>query len=299
MRAAMRINTQTSNFTHIIQQSRTMNQHSSTIVVAHGDSSPPTITVGNNRPCHMILVGDPGSGKSTTFDTWAFRLHQAGAQVLLIGGARNEHSALLPILRRHRIASAAFSLNGTDVKVTNPFTIAEVPRRSDIPATNTLQRAHRVGVLLAQVTEQRMTLEQSCEQPLVVMIDDELSFEHCVGQLAAAYALWPALNMHLWIAVQFATRLLKSAAPAVRSLWLASSLQVYLRADVRRDSHALGLSDQEVQAIADAAPGHITIRSNSASLNGQQQSSFGIVLPTCSVEDAIIAARQHAYDLAA
>jgi hypothetical protein len=277
-----------------------VNNNSRSIAIAHSDSfSRQMLTIGLSRPCHTILVGDPDSGKSTTLDLWAFRLCQAGAHVLLIGGARNAHKAMLPIMDRHGIAGASLSLDRAGVPVIKPFTIVEVPRRSDFPATNILQRAHRVGVLLAQVTEQRMQLGQSGMLPLVVMIDDELSFEYCIGQLAAAHVLWPALNMHLWIAVRSAIRLLKSPTPAVRSLWLASSLQVYLRADVRRDAHMLDLADHETQAIVDAAPGQVTIRTSGASLRGWQQTDRGALVPVCSAEAAILAARLRPYELAA
>jgi hypothetical protein len=276
-----------------------MNNNSSTIVIAHDASRQHLLTIGGRQPCNMILVGEPSSGKSTTLDLWALRLCQAGAHVLLIGGARNQHTAILPMMRGQGIASDSFTLTGAREEITKPFTIAEVPRRGDIPATNTLQRAHRVGVLLAQVAEQRMKLEQSHEQPLVVMIDDQLSFEYCIGQLAASYALWPALNMHLWLAVQSPARLLNSTVPAVRSLWLAGSLHVYLRADLRRDGQSLGLSDQEAHAIANAEPGQITIRTSGASLRGWQQSDVGMLLPACPTEAAIITSRRRAYQLAA
>jgi len=271
-----------------------------TIDLAAGEAGAYSISVAPQHPCHAIIVGQCGAGKSTALNLWAWRFIQAGAQALIIGADRNTHASIAPIARRNQMSCEVTSIDTPSTGMSADLTIVETHRRSTTLTTDALRRAHRVGVLLDQLAERRMNLEPHTHtRPLIVMLDEDMDFERCVSHLAAAYALWPALNMHLWIAVQSAARLLNSPAPAVRSLWLASSLQLFLRADVRRAAQAAGLTDVETQAIGHAAPGHVTIRSSGAGLRGWQQTEQGMLRPSCEAEVAIVATRQHTYDLVA
>jgi hypothetical protein len=271
-----------------------------TIHLAESEAGAYSITIAPQQPCHAIVVGQLGAGKSTALNLWAWRFIQAGAQVLIVGANRNTHAGIAPIAHRNHITCEVRSIDTPSTGITADLTIVETHRRSTTPATDRLRRAHRVGVLLEQIAERRMDQQSHAHtRPLMVMLDEDLDFERAVSHLAAAHALWPALNMHLWIAVQSAAHLLNSPAPAVRSLWLASALQLFLRADMRREAQVAGLTDAEAEAIGHAAPGQITIRSSGVSLRGWQQTELGMLRPACPAEAAIIAVRRHAYHLAA
>jgi hypothetical protein len=271
-----------------------------TIHLAEGKAGAYSIAIAPQQPCHAIVVGQVGAGKSTALNLWAWRFIQAGTQVLIVGADRNIHAGIAPIARRNHITCEVTSIATPSTGMTADLTIVETHRRSTTPATDRLRRAHRVGVLLEQIAERRMDQQSHAHvRPLIVMLDEDLDFERGVSHLAAAHALWPALNMHLWIAVQSAARLLKSPAPAVRSLWLASALQLFLHADMRGEAQAAGLTDAEAEAISHAAPGQITIRSSGAGLRGWRQTDQGMLRACCPAEAAIVAARQNAHTMAA
>src|SRR5437773_2509333 len=170
-----------------------MSYQPATIHLAESEAGTYSITIAPQQPCHAIVVGQIGAGKSTALNLWAWRFIQAGAQVLIIGADRNTHAGIAPIARRNHISCDVTSIDTPNTGITDDLTIVETHRRSTTPATDALRRAHRVGVLLDQVAERRMNLEPHA-RPLIVMLDEDMDFERGVSHLAAAHAFWPALN---------------------------------------------------------------------------------------------------------
>src|SRR5690242_8858856 len=82
-----------------------------TIDLAEGEAGAYTITIAPQQPCHAIVVGQVGAGKSTALNLWAWRFIQAGAQVLIIGADRNAHAGIAPIASRNHMSCEVSSID--------------------------------------------------------------------------------------------------------------------------------------------------------------------------------------------
>jgi len=182
-----------------------------------------TIDVSAAHVAPLLLLGKAGAGKSVALDLWAWRLLRAGARVVLIGGAHNQHESLVAPAQADGYATAIYR-DGADLDSRHDAAELTVIDDDHLPHPQCYALA---GAALKAIGECR----QVSAQALVVMLDGEVPPDSIAPQLAEVLATWPALNLHFWFVAQSARNLTEATTLPARSLWAAARVRCHGRTD--------------------------------------------------------------------
>lgn len=200
-----------------------------------------TIDVSAAHVAPLLLLGKAGAGKSVALDLWAWRLLRAGARVVLIGGAHNQHESLVAPAQAAGYATAIYH-DSADLDSRHDAAGLTVIRDDHIPPP---QCYALVGAALKAIGERR----QVSAQGLLVIVDGEVPPDSIAPQLAEVLATWPALNLHFWFVAQSARDLTEATTFPARSLWAAARVRCHGRTDRSELPHA-GLSPNAAKRAA-------------------------------------------------
>lgn len=196
-----------------------------------------TFSLGPAYVAPILLLGMDGSGKNQASVWWMWRLLQAGAQVISIGGryADNAELATVALAAGYPVATYAATEPLTCHSTAAAFTRITF---GSVPDTdNGVTRGALVGQKIREITAQRLHIRQ----PLVVVLDGAAALRQLPDdQLASILTDWPALNIHLLYVGHSAEELLDTRLPAIRALWSAARMRCFFR------DHTIGRADRPI-----------------------------------------------------
>lgn len=186
------------------------------------DWEPIPLTVSASHVAPLILAGVDGSGKNQVSVWWMWRLLQAGAQVISLGGRYFSNAELADVAARSGIAVASYgATEALDARI-NAVDLTRI----DFDHIAETAWGVLVGRKIAEIAAQRTTQNR----PMVVVFDVDVSVDALPAeQLALTLACWPGLNVHAWFVANSHAPWTQSPSTTVRAVWAAARVRCYFR----------------------------------------------------------------------